>query len=515
MYGLKNLKKKTNPKKIILAIVVILIGGNLNSQSNEDMIKKYINNQKIRFLNELIEFASLPNDVYQKNQILENAEYLSKIMERRGISTQIIETKTGSPNVVGELKSDSSFPTILFYSHYDGVPTIRSNWSSDPFDPVLRKGILSDSNRNSYVDEMEWNEMDQDWRVFARSIADSKNAILTLLFAIDYYQANEIEIPLNLKFYFDGEEELESPGMNGFVQTHSDFLQADLMIICSGETHQSGLPTVKLGIRGILNIDLKLTTANVDLHSGHFGNFAPNAVLEMSRLLSSMKDKKGQITINGFYKDIIPFSESDKALIDDIPDVSDKLLSQFNIESPEIKGKLLQELINQPTLNIRGIKGGYVGSEARNIIPNKSEVSIDCRLVKGMDPERIFQLIIDHIKDQGFNVVLNDQSSSIKEGWNTVEIRKGGAFSASKIASDHHLSQKVIGIMKKLNSSNLVVEVTDAGSLALECFDHINVPFLSLPLSNFDCNQHTANENLAIGYFLKGIETIIHILRWE
>src|SRR5690606_14615459 len=265
-----------------------------------------INNTKLKeYIKELIEFTSIPNNVYDPYQITNNANFLKSFMEGKGVKTELLETPTNRPLVFGELNTPGAEQTILIYSHFDGVPVEEDEWYSPPYRPVLRKSLDGDSVN---LDEIPSHEL-QDYRIIGRSIADSKNQIIASLAAIDILCQESIFPKVNIKFLFDSEEEVESPSLKELLSLHKDKMKADLVISASGETHQSGLPTIELGFRGILQFNINVYTGAVDLHSGHFGNFLPNAAFQLSSLISSMKDKTGRVSISGFYDYVIPMTE--------------------------------------------------------------------------------------------------------------------------------------------------------------------------------------------------------------
>lgn len=481
-------------------------------------VRAYHQRHAAAIIEELVSFASLPNNVNRPAEIQRNAAALRAMMERRGIEVTLLETPTGRPVVFGELAApDPSAPTLLFYGHYDGVPVEGAQWHSDPYQPVLRAGYPSGPTPDwGTLPLPEDGRFDPEWRLFARSIADSKNAIVALLSSLDALRAQGLAPQVNLKFFFDGEEEQESPSLAACIATHRERLAADLMISASGELHQSGLPTVAFGVRGQLMFALTAYTAALELHSGHFGNFAPSAVFRLVALLASMKNQAGEVTIEGFYDEVWPLSESEQAAIRAIPQIEAQIQEQFAIHQPERAGMLLQELINLPTLNVRGLQAGFVGEEARNIIPRRATADFDIRLVKGMDPANTLACIVAHIEKQGWTVLDHAPSEAeLRTHARVIHLQPHAAFPATRTPLDSPLAGQIVRAMQRAVEGPIVVEPTEGGSLPLYLFEEIGIPFVSIPTSNFDCNQHTSDENLRLGNLFQGIDIFASVMLWD
>ncbi|MBS4172238.1 M20/M25/M40 family metallo-hydrolase [Bacillus sp. FJAT-49736] len=472
-----------------------------------------INNEQLKeYIKELMEFTSIPNNVYDPNQIRNNAEYLKSIMESKGITTELLDTHTNRPLVFGELSTPGAVQTILIYSHFDGVPVEEEEWYSPPYMPVLRKSLDGESMN---LDDISINEF-EDYRIFARSIADSKNSIIASLVALDILREENLFPKVNIKFLFDSEEEVESPSLKELLSLHWDKMKADLVISASGETHQSGLPTIELGFRGILQFNVSVYTGGVDLHSGHFGNYLPNAAFQLCTLISTMKDEKGMVAINNFYDDLIPMTKTEKEIINEIPKVENDINAKFGIQKPEINELSLQELINLPTLNVRGLSGGYVGENGRNIIPSHSTAEFDVRLVKGMDPEKTLHLIKAHIHEQGWTLMEEEPRLEDLLAFGKIAVVKQKAgFPATKASYGSKEAQYVINSLKEVFGDEIVIMPTEGGSLPLYIFENFNVPVIGIPTSNFDCNQHTHNENLRMDFFKRAIKTFRSLYTYE
>src|SRR4029077_612092 len=230
-------------------------------------------------------------------------------------------------------------------------------------------------------------EYKDDWRVYARSSSDDKSPIVALLAAIDALRAKKIPLGVNLKVIFEGEEEAGSSSLRRTLELHKNLLGADLLITADGPVHQSGRPLVFFGNRGDVGIDVTVYGAVRALHSGHYGNWAPNPATELSRLLASMKDANGRVLIDGYYDDVAPLGEAEKKALAAMPQNDADLQRELGIAKPEGSGRKLVELLMEPSLNIRGLRSAYVAAQAQNVVPDTAEASLDARLVKGEDPK--------------------------------------------------------------------------------------------------------------------------------
>src|SRR5690349_2727633 len=359
-----------------------------------------------RIVRELVEFLGIPNVANDTLNIQKNAAHLVEMLEARGIETHLLPITGRGPVVFGKLISPEAKRTVIFYAHYDGQPVDPEAWTDGaPFEPALRSAAIEAggkripfpangaARRGAYSD---------DWRIYARSASDDKSPIVALLAALDALQAKKIPLAVNLKVILEGEEEAGSPNLQKTLELHKNLLGADLLITADGPVHQSGRPLVFFGNRGDIGINITVYGPVRALHSGHYGNWAPNPAMELSRLLASMKDADGHVLIDGYYDDVTPVSDADKKAIAELPDNDAELERELGIAKPEGGGKKLVELIMQPSLNIRGLRSAYVGEQAQNVVPDRAEASLDARLVKGEDPQKKFEQIAAFIRKRGY-----------------------------------------------------------------------------------------------------------------
>ncbi|HET7376807.1 MAG TPA: M20/M25/M40 family metallo-hydrolase, partial [Anaerolineae bacterium] len=320
---------------------------------------------------------------------------------------------------------------------------------------------------------------------------------------------------VNLKFLFEGEEEAGSVHLGEIIDLNKELLQSEAWIICDGPVHQSGRKQVVFGVRGDQNVDVTVYGAKRPLHSGHYGNWAPNPAMTLGRLLASMKDDDGRVTIAGWYDGVEPLGDAERRAIAAAPPYDDELRSELGLARTEGHGKSLMELINQPSLNINGISSGDVGALARNVIPTTSSAVLALRLEKGNDHQRQVQHLIDHIRKQGFYVTDRDPTDAERKQHALiakVTSRKGG-YNAERTRMDLPISIAVIEAVQSTSKDRIVKLPTSGGSLPLSIItERLSTVTITVPIVNYDNNQHAENENLRLQTLWDGIETLAAVM---
>ncbi len=241
-------------------------------------------------------------------------------------------TAGAPPAVYGEVKVPGATQTLIFYAHYDGQPVNPAQWAPglEPFKPQLYTGAIDKSGKNiPFPTDGKYNP---DWRIYARSASDDKAGVFTILSAYEALTKNGLVPTSNLKFFFEGEEEAGSPHLDQILEKHKALLQSDLWIICDGPVHQSGKKQIVFGVRGDAHMDLTVYGPKRPLHSGHYGNWAPNPALLLAKLLASMKDDEGRVTIKGFYDDVTPLTASEKKAMKEVPSVEAQMKEELGSE---------------------------------------------------------------------------------------------------------------------------------------------------------------------------------------
>ena len=470
---------------------------------------------------EFFDLLSIPNVSHERENIRENALFIKKMMEQRGIGVQILETP-GNPVIYGELKAKAAVgaKTLLFYFHYDGQPVDPSGWiDSEPFKPVLRPGKLEAGTTTPKPIPLPsaGEHFDENWRIYARSASDDKAPIISILTALDSIKYAGIPLKHHLKFILDGEEEAGSPNIRFFLEKYKHLLEGDVLFMCDGPGYFSGDPTLFYGARGITSVSITIYGPNVSLHSGHYGNWAPNPAGRLVKLLASMKDEKGKVTIKGFYDTVVPLSPLEKDALKTIPPYDDELKKLYGFSFPESGEAGLMEAILFPSLNINGLESGGVGKQARTIVPAAAEASIDIRLTKGNDPVDMVQKVIDHIKLQGYHVVIADpdQETRMKYPYIAKVVQEEEGYRAARTSMDLPISKRVIEALSGYSARKPVLIPCLGGSLPIYIFeDVLGIPFIGLPVVNYDNNQHQENENLRIGHLWQAIETFAAVIQF-
>jgi len=468
-----------------------------------------------RIVGELVEFLSMPNVATNPADIQRNAEWLAARMRRSGIETEIVPITGGRPVVYGELRVPGATRTLLFYCHYDGQAVDPSRWiNSEPFKPALRRGVPDDWGTIPFPSPGQ--PFDDDWRIYARSASDDKSPIIALLAALDALRAQGRQPSLNLKFVFDGEEEQGSPNLHEFIARYRERLAADAMIIADGPVHPSGRPTVFFGNRGIMTLDLTVYGPRVPLHSGHYGNWAPNPAMRLAQLLATMKDAGGRVVIEGFYDDVEPLGDAERAAIAAIPNLDAELRRRYGFSEPEGGGKRLDEMIQLPSFNVRGLESAYVGDSARTIVPATATAAVDVRLVKGNDQERMFERIVAHIRRQGWHVTENEPTDAERQAHaRIVRVVKREGYNAVRTPLELPIAAALARAVERATGGAVVKLPTLGGSGPLHYFDALGLPSVGLPIVNYDNNQHGPDENLRLGNFFQGIDIFASMFLWE
>ena len=475
-----------------------------------------------RIVRELSEFLAIPNAASDTPNIQKNAAHLVEMLEARGIETHLLPITGRGPVVFGKLMTPEAKRTVIFYAHYDGQPVDPAAWTDGaPFEPVLRDGAIEAGGKripfpaSSAGHRVIYND---DWRIYARSSSDDKSPIVALLAALDALRAKKIHLAINLKVIFEGEEEAGSTNLQRTLELHKNLLGGDLLITADGPVHQSGRPLVFFGNRGDIGIDVTVYGPVRALHSGHYGNWAPNPAMELSRLLASMKDANGRVLIDGYYDDVMPLSKVENEALAEMPENDADLERELGIAKPEGGGKKLVELIMEPSLNVRGLRSAYVGSQAQNVVPEKAEASLEARLVKGEDPRKKFEQIVAFIVKRGFFVVDHDPTMDERRAHARIaKVIDEGGYRASRTPMDLPMSKAVVDVVRAAAGKDTVIMPSTGGSVPMYIFDDLGLQWIGVPIVNYDNHQHSSDENLRLGQFWRGMEiygAILADLNW-
>ena len=482
-----------------------------------------------QIIDEFTHLLAIPNIASDTANIRRNAQFIFEMMQRRGLSPQLLEAKSKDtpPAVYGEWRVAGASHSIILYAHYDGQPVDPKAWTaSPPFQPTWRSGPFELGGRVLEIPKPPINAagitslpdagwIDPEWRLYGRSSSDDKAGVMGILTAFDALRAQNAKPSFNLKFLFEGEEEAGSPHLGEIIDLNKELLQSEAWIICDGPVHQSGRKQVVFGVRGDQNVDVTVYGAKRPLHSGHYGNWAPNPAMTLSRLLSSMKDDSGRVTIAGWYDGVEPLGDAERRAIAEAPAYDDELRSELGLARTEGNGKSLLEVISQPSLNINGISSGDVGALARNVIPTSATAVLDLRLVKGNDYRQQIQHLTDYIRQQGFLVIDHDPTEVERKAHALIAkvIARAGGYNAERTRLDLPISMAVIDAVQSTSKDRIVKLPTSGGSLPLSIItERLKTVTITVPIVNYDNNQHAENENLRLQNFWDGIETLAAVM---
>ncbi|WP_153733130.1 M20/M25/M40 family metallo-hydrolase [Sporosarcina obsidiansis] len=440
-----------------------------------DKIQKELSNRKEEYLEQLFTLLRQKSISTQNVGITECAQLLKEMMEEIGIETQIMQTD-GHPVVYGELVKDEKYFTLLIYGHYDVQPPEPiDDWLSPPFEPTIRNG-----------------------RIYCRGAGDNKGQLIAQLLGLKTYMKVYGDLPINIKFIFEGEEEIGSPNLSSFVREHKGLLKADLVYTSDGSSHNSGAPLILLGTRGCLDLELKAKGADRENHSGNTGNILPNPAWKLINLLQTMCAQDGRVLVEGFYDHILPPSKREKELLQKLPFDAEDIGNKVGYPYLDMNGETYyHKLTMEPTFNINGIQSGYTGDGIQTIIPSTAIVKMDVRLVVDQDPMDIFHKIQRHVKAHDPDI----------------EIEFISAMEPSRTSSDLEIVKVVTKAVQNVYQQEPLVQPSLGSSLPDYVWTKIlGVPSIIMPYANFDQGNHSPNENLDIEYFLNGIQCTCHVI---
>jgi acetylornithine deacetylase/succinyl-diaminopimelate desuccinylase-like protein len=449
---------------------------------------------------ELTSLLALPNLASDAPNIERNAQAIVAMLARRGITANVLRMNGVPPLIVADVKAPRAKTTIAFYAHYDGQPVDATQWRSEPWQPVLR-----DANGRDIANP---DKLDPEWRLYARSASDDKGSIVALIAALDALRAAKIAPSVNLKFVFEGEEEAGSPNLGRYLAEHPSELAVDAWMICDGPVHQSRRMQVLFGARGTTDLELTVYGPARPLHSGHYGNWAPNPIAMLAELLAGMRDSDGRILIPGYYDDVRPLTEIETQALARAPNPDDQLRAELSLGRTEGGGKRLNELVLLPAINLRGFVAGHVGAQASNTIVTDASASIDFRLVPDETPESIRALVEQFLTSKGWFLVRDTPDAATRAAHpRVVKLAWGAGYPPARTPMDLPIARRVLEVVESARGEAPVALPTLGGSVPMYLFQgDAHKPAIIIPIANHDNNQHAANENLRLQNLWDGIE---------
>jgi acetylornithine deacetylase/succinyl-diaminopimelate desuccinylase-like protein len=461
-------------------------------------------------IEEFSQLLSLPNVSSNVADVDGNAAFIQAALEKRRFSTRLLKARPGTPGAVfGELKSPGAGRTIMVYAHYDGQPVDQAGWRWAPFAPTIRGG--NDPGSSADLDWRAAREIDPQWRIYARSASDDKAPIQAVLSAIDVLAAAGRTPSVNLKVFFEGEEEAGSKNLREILRQNKSLLAADLFVLSDGPRHPSGKCQVFLGARGFMAASLKVYGPGRPLHDGHYGNWAPNPGAMLATLIAALRDDDANIKIPGIMRGARPLTKAENEAIAALPDDDVSLQTELGIGRTEGKGSLLQQL-SQPALNIRGLKMGNVGAAATNTIATAAEVSVDFRLVPDQDPAAVRESTETYLRSLGWYVIDREPTSSERLAHKRVvrvDWEAGYPAYRATLESGKEVEE---AIERAVGERPLRIPML-GGSVPMSIFaSELDMPVIGLPIANYDNNQHAENENIRIQNLWDAIDIYVALI---
>lgn len=419
----------------------------------------------------LIDYVRRPSISAYGEGIGEVAEYIANIMRQMGLTVRIMPT-SGWPMVFGEYHVRADAPTVLLYGHYDvQPPDPLEEWVTPPFEPTVRNG-----------------------RLYARGVGDNKGQHFAQLLALETLLTCRGTLPCNVKVLLEGEEEVGSPHMPEFISAHRDELRADLVIVSDGPVHESGRSIINFGVRGVLSFDLRARGANQDVHSGNWGGIVPNPLWTLVQLLATMKNARGEITIEGFYDNVQPLNAMERQALANLPlnvAQAKHTLDLAHLDEPQERG-YFERLSAWPTFTINGLHGGYGGPGSKTVLPHEAVAKCDMRLVESQSGAEILAKVRAHVQKHAPEVTVTSH----------------GSMDPSKTPLDSPFTKPLLQAIRAAQGAEPLLVPAMGGSLPNYVFTRtLNIPAFGVPYANADEANHAPNENMEVARFFMGIKT--------
>jgi len=445
---------------------------------------KYLNDNKDKFLNELFDLIRIPSIssiADHKPDMVKMAEALKDGLIAVGADKAIVMPSDGNPVVYAEKIIDVNKPTVLVYGHYDVMPVDPIDlWDSPPFEPEIRDG-----------------------KIYARGADDDKGQSFMHIKAFEALVASN-ELPVNVKFMIEGEEEIGSPSLGKWCAENKEMLKADTILVSDTGMIAQDIPSITTGLRGLSYVEVKVTGPDHDLHSGIFGGAVANPANELAKLIAKLTDDNGSITIPGFYDDVIIVSDEERAEMAKAPFNLDEYKKALDIKEVNgEKGYSTNERTGiRPSLDVNGIWSGYIGEGAKTVLPSVAHAKISMRLVPNQDNEKISQMIKEHLESIAPDYI-KVEVTSLHGGQGYVSPISMPAYKAAEKAYTHTFGKKP-------------VPTRSGGSIPIiSTFE--DVLGIKSILMGFGLEAdaiHSPNENYPLFNFYKGIETIIQFYKY-
>jgi acetylornithine deacetylase/succinyl-diaminopimelate desuccinylase-like protein len=507
-------------KNLLILLVAILFSCQLFGQRPKNLnLDAVAEKFAINSFDEFYELHHLPNDAHFPADIEKNVQWCEGAFAKRGFTTQRLKTET-VPLLLAERKTKAKQVggkapiTVLIYLQIDGQPVDSSKWDQDnPWNPTLKEKDATGKWNILPFDRLKSGQVNRDWRIFVRSASDAKGPAMAFIASLDALNELKLEPNYNLKVIMDFEEELGSPHLPLAVADYKKELAADRLIIFDGPRHVSNQPTLSFGARGICELTLSVYGPRTPMHSGNYGNYTPNPALRLAQLLGSMKDEDGRVIIPGFYDGIV-LTDEEKKILTKVPDDENEIKNFLGIAAPDKVGGNFQESLQYPSLNIRGLKALYVGYQARTLIPAKAISEIDIRLVPSSDPQRLIELVRNHVESKGYYVIDREPTEEERLKYPRIAgFHSSISYLAFQTPFDSDCGKWLSKAMFSAFGKEPIKIRTAGGSIPISPFvNTLGIPAVAVPTVNADNNQHAENENIRVGNYIDAVKTFLAIM---
>lgn len=444
---------------------------------------KFAKNNKAEYLEELKDYLRIPSISTlesSKKDIKKCSEFVASKLKDAGMETVKIIPTEGHPLVYAEWMKAPGKPTVLIYGHYDVQPIDPIElWKADPFEPVVKAG-----------------------KIYARGADDNKGQNFVHIKSVEAFMKTKGELPLNIKFLIEGEEEIGSENLEKFISKNKKLLKCDTVLISDTSMYAPGIPTINYGLRGLTYMEIELTGPNRDLHSGSFGGGIANPINELAKIIYKLHDKNGKIAIPGFYSKVKPLTKKDRENYKKLKFNDSELMKEYGVK--ELSGEkgysTLERFSGRPTLDCNGIVGGFTGEGAKTVLPSKASAKISMRLVPNQNPNEIARLFTKYVKS------ITPKSIKLK-----VKAHHGGLPIVMPL-DDTAIKAASNAVSKAFGKETVYTREGGSIPIVVQFFNQLKAPVVLMGLGLETDNIHSPNEHFPLKNFNLGILSSIYFL---
>lgn len=476
-----------------------------------ETLKSYNLSQRKAVRDDFLKLLTFPAVAADAAGLRASAGEIQRLLSERGFASELWTAPgkpDGAPVVFAEWKVPGATRTVIFYAHYDGQPVTPADWATPPFQPTLRSASIEAGGK--VLDPSDPASLSPDARVYARGAGDDKGGVMMLIAAMGALKAKGITPTVNVKLVFEGEEEVGSVNLGEILRANRARLDGDLWVVCDGPMPEQDRIQLVYGVRGDMHANLTVYGPERPLHSGHYGNWAPNPGLALAKLLGAMKDDRGRVVIDGWYDGIEELGARERKALQDLAVHDRDVMADIGIAAAE-SDLPLHQAVTLPSLNINGMKSGEVGKAAANVIPTKAEAVLDMRLVPGETQAGQLGRLSAWIAKQGYHVL--DRAPTAEERRAHPKLATlttdAGVYPASRTPMDHPLAASFEALVQKSSGLKVSPIPLAGGTAPLAVLtEATGAPSILVTFANVDDMQHAANENLRLGNLWLGVDVL-------